>query len=61
MKLFFLQTLLEWANASGFVTFMSLPDMLGLSETERRDLAMEECRLSGHFPRSEERRVGKEC
>ena len=28
LKLFFLHTLLEWANASGFVTFMSLPDML---------------------------------
>ena len=28
LKLFFLQTLLEWANASGFVTFMSLLDML---------------------------------
>ena len=28
LKLFFLQTLLEWANASGVVTFMSLPDML---------------------------------
>lgn len=25
---------------------------VGLSETERRDLAMEECRLSGHFPLS---------
>ena len=28
LKLFFLHTLLEWANASGFVTFMSLPNML---------------------------------
>ena len=28
LKLFFLQTLLEWANALGFVTFMSLLDML---------------------------------
>ena len=28
LKLFVLQTLLEWANASGFVTFMSLLDML---------------------------------
>ena len=27
-KLFFLQTLLEWANGSSFVTFMSLLDML---------------------------------
>ena len=28
LKLFFLQTLLEWANVLGFVTFMSLLDML---------------------------------
>ena len=28
LKLFFLQTSLEWANALGFVTFMSFPDML---------------------------------
>ena len=28
LKLFFLQTSLEWVNALGFITFMSLPDML---------------------------------
>ena len=28
LKLFFFQTLFEWANASGVVNFISLPDMM---------------------------------
>lgn len=28
LKLFFFQTLFEWANASGVVNFISLPEMM---------------------------------